>query len=206
MYLYKKLSARSEAESAHSHDSYTYYFKFGIEYAWVLVKITIAIVYGTLFPLITLSGLLYLVLKLGVDRYNLIYQARPQPVFSGRISVHLRALRFLHSSLVLSQIYMLILSVLLYGYSVARLGLLVYNAVMLCLTILVLLSIQGFRWFQKYVHDFKFSMKTIFSRSKDLHLISQGRHCDNSGRHAFNYFDFMKTVTEETDSEDGHVV
>ena len=206
IYLYKKLSARNEVESARSHDSYTYYFKFGIEYAWVLAKITIAIVYGTLFPLITLSGLLYLVIKIGVDRYNLIYQARPQAVFSGRISVHLRALRFLHSSLVLSQIYMLILSVILYGYSVARLGLLCYNVVMLSLTILVLLGVQGFRWFQKYIHDFKLSMRTIFSRSQELHLIGQGRRCDNSGKHAFNYFDFMKTTTKETDSEDTHVV
>ena len=206
IYLYRKLSARNEAESAQSHDSYTYYFKFGIEYAWVLVKFTIAIVYGTLFPLITLSGLLYLVMKMGVDRYNLIYQARPQPVFSGRISVHLRALRFLHSSLILSQIYMLILSVILYGYSVARLGLLVYNAFMLSLTIIVLLSVQGFRWFQKYVHDFKLSMRTIFTRSQELHLIGQGRRCDNSGRHAFDYFDFIKTTAEETDSHDATVV
>ncbi|KAI6647317.1 hypothetical protein LOD99_12314 [Oopsacas minuta] len=209
MYLYRKLSARNEAESLRSHESYTYYFKFGIEYAWVLVKITIAIVYGTLFPIITLSGLLYLIMKMAVDRYNLIYQARSPPEFSGRISVHLRALRFLHASLVLSQIYMLILSIILYGYSLTRSGLLAFNAAMLILTILVLLGVQGIRWFQKYIHDFRISLRTLFTHSHDIHLMrGQSSIFQQSGRHAhaFSYFDIINDATSDTDSQDARVV
>ena len=202
MYLYRKLSARNEAESKLSHNSYTYYFKFGIEYAWVLVKITIAIVYGTLFPLITISGLLYLAIKMAVDRYNLIYQARPQPEFSGRISVHLRALRFLHASLILSQVYMVILSVILYGYNVTKIGLLEFNSIILALTILLLVGVQGFRWFQKYIYDFHLSMRTLFTRSYNAHLI----HKQQTVKHLFNYFEFMDQDTVDTDSEDAKVV
>ena len=206
LYLYRKLSARNEAESKLSHDSYTYYFKFGIEYAWVLVKITIAIVYGTLFPLITISGLLYLVMKMGVDRYNLIYQARPQPEFSGRISVHLRAVRFLHASLILSQLYMLILSIIIYSNSVTKLGLLVFNSVMPALTILFLLGFQGFRWFQKYIYNFKLSIRNLFTRSQDTHLIPRGRQTEQAGRLMYNYFEFIEVATDDTDSEQAKVV
>ena len=206
IYLYRKLSARNEVESKRSHDSYTYYFKFGIEYAWVLVKITIAIVYGTIYPLITVSGFLYLVMKIAVDRYNLIYQARPQPEFSGRISVHLRALRFLHASLILSQVYMLILSIILYGYSVTKIGLLEFNSIMLALTILILLSLQSFRWFQKYIYDFRISIRTLFTRSQDIRLIPQGRHSEQAPKHVYNYFEFIEADKEDSVSEDARVV
>ena len=44
IYLYRKLSARNEVETKRTHDGYKYIFEFGTEYAWVLVKISIAIV------------------------------------------------------------------------------------------------------------------------------------------------------------------
>ena len=205
LYLYRKLSARNEIETQRTHDGYIYIFKFGIEYAWVLVKISIAIVYGTLFPLITVSGLLYLVMKMAVDRYNLIYQARRPREFSGSISVHLRALRFLHVSLLLSQFYILILSIILFSYRAASLSLLAFNSSMIIITTIVLTLLLSFRWFQKYIYDLRFSLKNLMTRSQEMHLIEAARYIEHE-KHIYNYFDFIEMDKTDVLSDEARVV
>ena len=210
VYLYNKLSARSELETNQSHESYSSLFNFGIEYAWVLAKISIAIVYGSLFPLITVSGLLYLMMKMAVDRYNLIYQARRPRGFSGSTSVHRYAFSFLCLSLLLSEIYILILSIMQFSYKSGSVLLLAINSTMLILTfafLIVLLILL------KCIRDCRSWVRGIFKKkhgNTGYHPIvnlnaDESQLEEPANKHVYNYFNFIEedkvseTITDETE-------
>ena len=48
-------------------------FDYGIQYAWLLTVFTITLSFSVVCPLITPFGLVYLVLKHSVDRYNIFF-------------------------------------------------------------------------------------------------------------------------------------
>ena len=94
MYAMRLMFARSVAEVPSVRAANLYEFPFGFNYGWMLlifaltgknknifeksvsrkkIKNFILVAYGVVCPLITPFGLFYLVMKHGVDRYNLYY-------------------------------------------------------------------------------------------------------------------------------------
>ena len=93
MYAMRLMFARSVAEVPSVRAANLYEFPFGFNYGWMLLIFAltgkkrkcfeksvsqnflnfILVAYGVVCPLITPFGLFYLVMKHGVDRYNLYY-------------------------------------------------------------------------------------------------------------------------------------
>lgn len=88
MYIYKILTARSEAETPYIRRSIVIEFPFGIHYSWQLLVFTMGIFYSIACPLITLFALLYLMMKNFNDKHNLFFAYGPSHMISqggGRI-------------------------------------------------------------------------------------------------------------------------
>ena len=73
MYAMRLMFARSVAEVPSVRAANLYEFPFGFNYGWMLLIFALTVAYGVVCPLITPFGLFYLVMKHGVDRYNLYY-------------------------------------------------------------------------------------------------------------------------------------
>ena len=73
MYAMRLMFARSVAEVPSVRAANLYEFPFGFNYGWMLLIFALTVAYGVVCPLITPFGLFYLIMKHGVDRYNLYY-------------------------------------------------------------------------------------------------------------------------------------
>uniref|UniRef100_A0A8C5B3P3 Transmembrane protein 63C n=1 Tax=Gadus morhua TaxID=8049 RepID=A0A8C5B3P3_GADMO len=69
--------AKSKAERIHLKRSQAYEFQFGLEYAWTMCIVAVSMTYSITCPIIMPFGLLYVVLKHMVDRYNIYYAYVP---------------------------------------------------------------------------------------------------------------------------------
>uniref|UniRef100_A0A8C4DU55 Transmembrane protein 63C n=1 Tax=Dicentrarchus labrax TaxID=13489 RepID=A0A8C4DU55_DICLA len=74
VYALRLCFAKSQAERIHSQ---AYEFQFGLEYAWTMCIFAVSMTYSITCPIITPFGLLYLILKHMVDRYNIYYAYVP---------------------------------------------------------------------------------------------------------------------------------
>uniref|UniRef100_A0A8C9W186 Transmembrane protein 63C n=1 Tax=Scleropages formosus TaxID=113540 RepID=A0A8C9W186_SCLFO len=74
VYALRLCFAKSEAERIHNQ---AYEFQFGLEYAWTMCIFAVSMTYSITCPIIVPFGLLYLVLKHMVDRYNIYYAYVP---------------------------------------------------------------------------------------------------------------------------------
>ncbi|XP_026881318.2 calcium permeable stress-gated cation channel 1 isoform X1 [Electrophorus electricus] len=77
VYSLRLCFARSKAERIHVKRSQAYEFQFGLEYAWTMCIFTVTMTYSITCPIIVPFGLLYLILKHVVDRYNIYYAYVP---------------------------------------------------------------------------------------------------------------------------------
>ncbi|XP_025198856.1 CSC1-like protein 2 [Melanaphis sacchari] len=112
MYALRLSLSRSKAESASARRLILWEFPFGVQYAWMLLIFSIVTVYSLSCPLITPFGLLYMVTKHFVDRYN-IYFAYGKSKISKRI--HSTAINCVMVSIVLLQVSFTSLSMLRHG-------------------------------------------------------------------------------------------
>ena len=151
-YLYRKMSARTIHEIKTAKEKFLTPFDFGIQYAWVLVKISIVIAYSTICPLITLAGCIYIVMKFYVDKYNLYY-VHGHAGYLGGVDLHKRAVKFLIWSHVLLQVYILILSIVQVGPTNGQKSLILFNGLVLSLTVCVCIVCLGSNCVQKYLLD-----------------------------------------------------
>ena len=151
-YLYRKMSARTIYEIKTAKEKFLTPFDFGIQYAWVLVKISIVIAYSTICPLITLAGFLYIVMKFYVDKYNLYY-VHGHAGYLGGVDLHKRAVKFLIWSHVLLQVYILILSIVQVGPTNGQKSLILFNGLVLSLTVSVCIVCLASNCVQKYLLD-----------------------------------------------------
>ncbi|KAJ8390830.1 hypothetical protein AAFF_G00099620 [Aldrovandia affinis] len=102
----------SEAERIHVKRSQAYEFQFGLEYAWTMCIFAVSMTYSLTCPIIVPFGLVYLVLKHLVDRYNIYYAYVPTKL-SQRI--HSAAVSQVTVGPVLCLVWLLFLSVLRLG-------------------------------------------------------------------------------------------
>ncbi|KAI1895532.1 hypothetical protein AGOR_G00107220 [Albula goreensis] len=77
VYALRLCFAKSEAERIHVKRSQAYEFQFGLEYAWTMCIFAVSMTYSITCPIIVPFGLVYLVLKHMVDRYNIYYAYVP---------------------------------------------------------------------------------------------------------------------------------
>uniref|UniRef100_A0A3Q1KDC9 Uncharacterized protein n=1 Tax=Anabas testudineus TaxID=64144 RepID=A0A3Q1KDC9_ANATE len=74
VYALRLCFAKSQAERIHSQ---AYEFQFGLEYAWTMCIVAVSMTYSITCPIIMPFGLLYVILKHMVDRYNIYYAYVP---------------------------------------------------------------------------------------------------------------------------------
>uniref|UniRef100_A0A8C6PN84 Transmembrane protein 63C n=1 Tax=Nothobranchius furzeri TaxID=105023 RepID=A0A8C6PN84_NOTFU len=77
VYALRLCFAKSQAERIHVKRSQAYEFQFGLEYAWTMCIFAVSMTYSITCPIIAPFGLLYVILKHMVDRYNIYYAYVP---------------------------------------------------------------------------------------------------------------------------------
>ncbi|XP_029688774.1 calcium permeable stress-gated cation channel 1 isoform X2 [Takifugu rubripes] len=112
VYTLRLCFAKSQAERIHIKRSQAYEFQFGLEYAWTMCIFAVSVTYSITCPIITPFGLLYVILKHMVDRYNMYYAYVPTKL-SQRI--HRAAISQVMVAPVLCMFWLLFFSVLRLG-------------------------------------------------------------------------------------------
>lgn len=104
MYALRMMVARSVAETPSVRAANLYEFPFGFNYGWILLVFALTVAYGVVCPLITPFGLFYLVMKHGVDRYNLYYAYKRSKINK---NIHATAVNCVIVSLLIQQLILL---------------------------------------------------------------------------------------------------
>ncbi|KAI4879103.1 hypothetical protein NFI96_014442, partial [Prochilodus magdalenae] len=112
VYSLRLCFAKSKAERIHVKRSQAYEFQFGLEYAWTMCIFSVSMTYSITCPVIVPFGLLYLILKHMVDRYNIYYAYIPTRL-SQRI--HSAAISQVLVAPILCLFWLLFFSVLRFG-------------------------------------------------------------------------------------------
>lgn len=76
-YTIRIMFTRSSAERSAVREAEVYNFHFGFQYAWLLCITAVILTYSIPCPLIAPCGLIYLIAKHVVDRYNIYFAYRP---------------------------------------------------------------------------------------------------------------------------------
>ncbi|XP_021245405.1 CSC1-like protein 1 isoform X2 [Numida meleagris] len=77
LYTIRMIMARSKAERKNIKQQQAFEYEFGAMYAWMLCVFTVIMAYSITCPIIVPFGLIYMLLKHMVDRYNLYYAYLP---------------------------------------------------------------------------------------------------------------------------------
>ncbi|RWS16487.1 hypothetical protein B4U79_02323, partial [Dinothrombium tinctorium] len=108
-FFYLIFSARTQAEYESARKLVIFDFAFGVRYPRYLFIVTMVVTYSLSCPLIVPCGLLYMIIKHLVDRYNIYYVYFPSKI-SGRI--HSTAIMFFHIAILMMQFQMFAFSFL----------------------------------------------------------------------------------------------
>lgn len=92
VYFFKILFARSDAEKAAIGKIAVHEFQYGPNYAWMMCIFAVIFSYSFVSPLVVPVGLLYIVLKHGVDRYNIYFAYKPSKLHK---KIHNTAINFM---------------------------------------------------------------------------------------------------------------
>ncbi|XP_005158939.1 calcium permeable stress-gated cation channel 1 isoform X1 [Danio rerio] len=112
VYSLRLCFAKSKAECIHVKISQAYEFQFGLEYAWTMCIFSVSMTYSITCPVIVPFGLLYLVLKHMVDRYNIYYAYTPTKLNQ---RIHAAAISQVVVAPILCMFWLLFFSVLRLG-------------------------------------------------------------------------------------------
>ncbi|XP_065225724.1 calcium permeable stress-gated cation channel 1 [Planococcus citri] len=108
LYAVRLLLSRSKAETISARKLVLWEFPFGVHYAWMLLIFALTVVYSLSCPLITPFGLLYMLMKHFVDRYNIYFAYGPSKI---KQQIHGTAINFVIVSVVLLQASFMLLSI-----------------------------------------------------------------------------------------------
>uniref|UniRef100_A0A3Q2QTT3 Transmembrane protein 63C n=1 Tax=Fundulus heteroclitus TaxID=8078 RepID=A0A3Q2QTT3_FUNHE len=112
VYALRLCFAKSQAERIHVKRSQAYEFQFGLEYAWTMCIFAVSMTYSITCPIITPFGLLYVILKHMVDRYNIYYAYVPTKLNQ---KIHRAATSQVIVAPILGMLWLLFFSVLRLG-------------------------------------------------------------------------------------------
>ncbi|KAK3537519.1 hypothetical protein QTP70_012479 [Hemibagrus guttatus] len=129
IYSLRLCFAKSKAERIHVKRSQAYEFQFGLEYAWTMCIFSVSMTYSITCPIIVPFGLLYLILKHLVDRYNIYYAYIPTKLSQ---HIHSAAIRQVLVAPILCMFWLLFFSVLRLG-PVQPITLFTFISALLCI-------------------------------------------------------------------------
>uniref|UniRef100_A0A8C0BA45 Transmembrane protein 63C n=1 Tax=Buteo japonicus TaxID=224669 RepID=A0A8C0BA45_9AVES len=112
VYTARLCFAKSEPERLHVKRSQAYQFQFGLEYAWTCCIFSVVMTYSITCPIIVPFGLLYMLLKHMVDRYNIYYVYIPTKLNQ---RLHVAAISQVVVAPILCMFWLLFFSVLRLG-------------------------------------------------------------------------------------------
>jgi hypothetical protein len=139
VYAVRLCLARSEAETASVRRAILWEFPFGVQYAWMLLIFAMTTMYSLACPLITPFGLLYMILKHCVDRYNIYFVYGPSKISS---RIHASAINIVIISITLQQLSFTSLSILRQGFN----DISVFSLIGFCVTLLFLSAQIFLNW------------------------------------------------------------
>lgn len=139
VYTVRLCLARSQAETASVRRAILWEFPFGVQYAWMLLIFAMTTMYSLACPLITPFGLLYMILKHFVDRYNIYFAYGPSKISS---RIHASAINIVIISITLQQLSFTSLSILRRGFN----DISIYSLVGFCITLIFLSAQIGLNW------------------------------------------------------------
>lgn len=139
MYIYRIVTARSQAETPYIRKSIVVEFPFGIHYTWQLLIFTMGVFYSVACPLITPFALMYLMMKNFNDKHNLYFCFGPSFMISqGGGKIH-------STAVTMTKFSVIFLLIALTGLSYFRGGN-QFNArtMLLAMSLLISLTLFGF--------------------------------------------------------------
>ncbi|KAJ8248609.1 hypothetical protein GJAV_G00243830 [Gymnothorax javanicus] len=150
MYMIRLCLARSVAERRNVKRHQAYEFQFGAAYAWMMCVFTVVMTYSITCPIIVPFGLMYMLLKHLVDRYNMYYAYLPTKLDK---KIHSGAVNQVVAAPILCLFWLLFFSTVRAG---VRAPTSMFTLVVLIITIVVCLSHVCFGHF-KYLsaHNYK---------------------------------------------------
>ncbi|XP_030626861.1 CSC1-like protein 2 [Chanos chanos] len=150
MYMIRLCLARSAAERRNVKKHQAYEFQFGAAYAWMMNVFTVVMTYSITCPIIVPFGLMYMLLKHLVDRYNMYYAYLPTKLDK---KIHSGAVNQVVAAPILCLFWLLFFSTVRTGFVTPTS---MFTFVVLIVTIIVCLSHVVFGHF-KYLsaHNYK---------------------------------------------------
>ncbi|XP_051238957.1 CSC1-like protein 2 isoform X30 [Dicentrarchus labrax] len=150
MYMIRLCLARSAADRRNVKRHQAYEFQFGAAYAWMMNVFTVVMAYSITCPIIVPFGLMYMLLKHLVDRYNMYYAYLPSKLDK---KIHSGAVTQVVAAPILCLFWLLFFSTVRTGFETPTS---MFTLVVLIVTIVVCLSHVCFGHF-KYLsaHNYK---------------------------------------------------
>uniref|UniRef100_A0A671VFX2 Transmembrane protein 63B n=1 Tax=Sparus aurata TaxID=8175 RepID=A0A671VFX2_SPAAU len=165
MYMIRLCLARSAADRRNVKRHQAYEFQFGAAYAWMMNVFTVVMAYSITCPIIVPFGLMYMLLKHLVDRYNMYYAYLPSKLDK---KIHSGAVTQVVAAPILCLFWLLFFSTVRTGFETPTS---MFTLVVLVVTIVVCLSHVCFGHF-KYLsaHNYK-----IDTKENDVDAVENGR-------------------------------
>ncbi|XP_072533582.1 CSC1-like protein 2 isoform X1 [Salminus brasiliensis] len=156
MYMIRLCLARSAAERRNVKKHQAYEFQFGAAYAWLMNVFTVVMTYSITCPIIVPFGLMYMLLKHLVDRYNMYYAYLPSKLDK---KIHSGAVNQVVAAPILCLFWLLFFSTVRSGFGAATS---MFTFVILIITIIICLSHVVFGHF-KYLsaHNYKIDTQEV---------------------------------------------
>uniref|UniRef100_A0A673HBH5 Transmembrane protein 63B n=1 Tax=Sinocyclocheilus rhinocerous TaxID=307959 RepID=A0A673HBH5_9TELE len=185
MYMIRLCLARSAAERRNVKRHQAYEFQFGAAYAWMMCVFTVVMTYSITCPIIVPFGLMYMLLKHLVDRYNMYYAYLPSKLDK---KIHSGAVNQVVAAPILCLFWLLFFSTMRTGFLTPTS---MFTFVVLIITIVVCLSHVCFGHF-KYLsaHNYKVRVAVLQVQSTRHGESSQDEEMINAGS-SLNEADFQ---------------
>lgn len=114
IYLWYMATARSRAEVDTASRYVVWDFSIGVRYPRFLLIFAMVVTYSVSCPLITAAGLVYMIIKHLIDRYNIYYVYNPSKISS---KIHSTAIMFVHIAFLMMQAQIFTVTLVRTGYS-----------------------------------------------------------------------------------------
>jgi hypothetical protein len=141
-YTIKLMLARSAAERTAVRKAVLWDFQYGAHYAWMLSVFAVIMAFSIVCPLITPFGLVYLIMKHMVDRYNIYFAYGPSKIDK---HIHASAINFVIIAVILLQCAVCFFTILRTEKVKA---ITISSLVMLFITLMIFFGRLCFGWFK----------------------------------------------------------
>ncbi|RXN07937.1 CSC1 2 isoform X1 [Labeo rohita] len=192
MYMIRLCLARSAAERRNVKRHQAYEFQFGAAYAWMMCVFTVVMTYSITCPIIVPFGLMYMLLKHLVDRYNMYYAYLPSKLDK---KIHSGAVNQVVAAPILCLFWLLFFSTVRTGFLTPTS---MFTFVVLIITIVVCLSHVCFGHF-KYLsaHNYK-----IDTKDTEIDGVENGRPARSSPSNKSQQQMYIAQVLQDPNSDE----